>query len=676
MSTDETYGGDDLVVLEGLAPVRVRPGMYIGSTDGRGLNHCVWEIIDNAVDEALAGFCRNIEITLNADGSVEVRDDGRGIPVDVNAATGLSGVEVVFTKLHAGGKFGSSNYKTSGGLHGVGASVVNALSERLDATVVRNGQVHMISFSRGEPGVFSSAGTFSPRPGLVHVGEGPKDKSGTTVRFWPDYTIFLSDAAFDLELIYARARQTAFLVPGLALVVRDERTEEPTSETFRFEGGVAELADYLMPGHPIAKPVIISGSTAFQVTAQVLENGRTVPQEITRQVEVEIAARWGNGYDYTLKSFVNIVETPKGGTHVDGFERSLVKQVNEALRSARLLRDKDENVIKDDVVEGLTAVVLVRVPEPEFEGQTKEVLGTAQVRKIVGDLVTDKLKEFFTDSKKRSDAKAILEKVVQAAKARIAARQHKETVRRKTALESSALPAKLHDCRSADVAHTELLIIEGDSAGGTVAGARDSEFQAFLPLKGKPLNVQKATERRVLDNAECAAIITAVGAGSGRSFDLGQSRYGKLIVMADADVDGSHIRTLLMTLVYNYMRPLLEAGRLYAAVPPLHRITIKGSSEHYYTYSDEERAAKIAELEKAGKAIKEVQRYKGLGEMDSDQLAETTLEPAHRKLRRITVADAERAAQYFDLCMGEDVTERKAFIIERSREVDRALLDT
>jgi DNA gyrase subunit B len=372
---------------------------------------------------------------------------------------------------------------------------------------------------------------------------------------------------------------------------------------------------------------------------------------------------------------VNIVETSKGGTHVDGFERTLVKAVNEAARAAKALKDRDENVIKDDITEGLTAVVVVRIPEPEFESQTKDTLGTPQARKIVAEVVAAGLKEYFSDPKRRAESRRVLDKVVQAARTRIAARQHKETIRRKNALESSSLPTKLRDCHSTDLERAELLIIEGDSAGGTVSNARDSDFQAFLPLKGKPLNVQKSSERKMLDNDECAAIITAMGAGSGNSFDISQIRYGKLIIMADADVDGSHIRTLLMTLVFKYMRPLLEAGRLYSAVPPLHRITLKGSGEHHYTYTDEEMAAKVAELERAGKAVKEVQRYKGLGEMDADQLAETTLDPAHRKLRRMTMADAEAASEYFELCMGSDVPNRKAFIIARSAEVDRATLD-
>jgi DNA gyrase subunit B len=681
------YTARDLSVLEGLEAVRKRPGMYIGSTDSRGLQHCVWEIIDNAVDEALAGYCKAIMVVLHADESLEVRDDGRGIPVDLEPKTGLTGVEVVMTRLHAGGKFGGGSYNASGGLHGVGASVVNALSARLDVEVDRGGRVHEMSFQRGVPGLFDGVAAhapFHPGGGLRAGRKIAKTVTGTRVRFWPDRHVFIAEAAIDLDELHARARQTAFLVPGLTIAVRDERgraTGEPDDEQiFAFDGGVTDYVGYLAPDAAVCDTVRLRGEGSFTETVPVLDGrGGMSTQEVVRQVGVDVALRWGTGYEPTVVSFVNIIRTPKGGTHVVGFERAMIRTVNDQLRATRLLKVADDSVIKEDVLEGLTAVVTVRLNEPQFEGQTKEVLGTPAVSKIVADVVGRELKAWLTSSARgvKPQARAVLDKVVGAARTRVAARAHKEAQRRKTALEGSALPAKLADCRSDDVGSTELIIVEGDSALGTAKLARNSEYQALLPIRGKILNVQKASVADMLNNAECAAIIQVVGAGSGRTFDLEAARYGKVILMADADADGGHIRCLLLTLLYRYMRPLLDAGRVFAAVPPLHRIDVVGSKEPVYTYTDPEMKRKVAELERKGKRIKQpIQRYKGLGEMDAHQLAETTLDPGRRTLRRISLGDAESAEAFFELLMGNEVAPRRQFIVDSAGAIDRERIDT
>ncbi|WP_407561647.1 type IIA DNA topoisomerase subunit B [Streptomyces sp. 184] len=684
------YTARHLLVLEGLEAVRKRPGMYIGSTDSRGLMHCLWEIIDNSVDEALGGYCRNIEVLLAADGSVQVDDDGRGIPVDVEPKTGLSGVEVVMTKLHAGGKFGGGAYAASGGLHGVGASVVNALSARLDVEVDLAGRTHSMGFRRGVPGQFSGKGadaSFEPASGLAKGKKIPKTRTGTRIRFWPDRQIFLKDAELSLDELHARARQTAFLVPGLTLVVRDQRLAdkaEHTAETFRYDGGISEFCEFLAPDRPVCDVLRLSGQGTFKETVPVLDDrGHMTPTEVTRDLGVDIALRWGTGYDTTIRSFVNIIATPKGGTHLTGFERSLTRTVNDALRSLKLLRVAEDDVVKDDALEGLTAVVTVRLAEPQFEGQTKEVLGTSAASRIVAQVVAKELKAFLTSTKRdaKQQARAVLEKAVAAARTRIAARQHKEAQRRKTALESSSLPAKLADCRSDDVERSELFIVEGDSALGTAKLARNSEFQALLPIRGKILNVQKASVADMLKNAECSAIIQVIGAGSGRTFDIDQARYGKVIFLADADVDGAHIRTLLLTLFQRYMRPMVEEGRVFSAVPPLHRIELvqpkKGQDKYVYTYSDTELRETLHDLQRRGTRFKDsIQRYKGLGEMDADQLAETTMDPRYRTLRRINISDLEAAEQVFNLLMGNEVAPRKEFITNSAATLDRSRIDT
>jgi DNA gyrase subunit B len=692
-SDGSNYTARHLLVLEGLEAVRKRPGMYIGSTDSRGLMHCLWEIIDNSVDEALGGHCDHIEVLLHADNSVEVRDNGRGIPVDVEPKTGLSGVEVVMTKLHAGGKFGGGSYAASGGLHGVGASVVNALSARLDVEVDRNGHTHAISFRRGAPGSFAALGpdtAFTPATatsgGLTKTKKAPRGRTGTRIRYWADRQIFLKDARLDLEGLHARARQTAFLVPGLTIVVRDDRAVDgaPADEQrFRFDGGIAEFCDFLAPDQAVCDTLRLTGTGSFKETVPVLDDrGHMTATEVTRELGVDIALRWGTKYDTTLRSFVNIIATPKGGTHVSGFERQLTKTLNEALRSAKLLRVAEDDITKDDATEGLTAVVTVRLAEPQFEGQTKEVLGTSAATRIVAAVVARELKAYLSSTRRddKAQARAVLEKVVAAARTRVAARQHKEAQRRKTALETSSLPAKLADCRSDDVDRSEIFIVEGDSALGTAKLARNSEFQALLPIRGKILNVQKASVSDMLKNAECAAIIQVIGAGSGRTFDIDQARYGKIVLLADADVDGAHIRILLLTLFQRYMRPMVEAGRVFSAVPPLHRIELtnprKGQGKYIYTYSDSELRTALLELQRKGQRWKEpVQRYKGLGEMDADQLAETTLDPRQRTLRRINVGDLDAAEKVFDLLMGNDVAPRKQFIVDSAALLDRSRID-
>ena len=677
-----SYTAKDLSVLEGLEAVRKRPGMYIGTTDSRGLMHCLWEIIDNAVDEALAGHCQKIEINLEADGSVEVHDDGRGIPVDKEPKTGLTGVEVVMTKLHAGGKFGGGSYAASGGLHGVGASVVNALASRLDVEVDRDSKIYWMSFKRGHAGIFEGDGpnaSFTEKSGLRVIGKVSAKVTGTRIKWWFDKQIFLKEAELSIEDIYARARQTSYLVPGLTLIVNDSRTKAKTIETFTHKGGISEFCTFLRPDDPVGEVIRISGSGAYTENVPVLdEKGHMTPTEVEREMGVDIAMQWGNGYEATVSSFVNIISTPKGGTHVAGFEKALTRAVNDVLRATKTLKNNEADVIKDDVQEGLTAVVTVRMSEPQFEGQTKEVLGTAAAAKIVGQVVADEMKAFFNTTKRvdKATGRLILEKIANASRTRISARAHKDLQRRKNALESSSLPTKLSDCRSDDPTRTELFIVEGDSALGTTKAARNSEFQAILPIRGKILNVQKASLSQMLENNECASIIQVIGAGSGKSFEINDARYGRVILMSDADVDGAHIRCLLLTLFNSYMRPLVEAGRVFAAIPPLHRIDVIGGKrgEVFYTYSDDEMKKVIAQLKKDGKRWKEpIQRYKGLGEMDADQLRETTMDPEHRTLRRITMKDVTKAEAMFELLMGNEVAPRKDFI--SNADIDRERID-
>ena len=742
------YSARHLSVLEGLEAVRKRPGMYIGSTDQRGLMHCVWEIVDNGVDEALEGHGDRIDVIVHADGSIEVRDTGRGVPVDVEPSSGLTGVELVYTKLHAGGKFGGGSYGSAGGLHGVGASVVNALSARMDVEVDRGGRTYAMSFRRGVPGVFddppggpslaSPFEEYTEASELRVIGRVGRGVTGTRVRYWADPQIFPSPAEYDAAALRARLRQTSFLVPGLALALTDERSAEeaaraegaPSSgsrttddlamraaarsaaetagdpldttargargqdenggaEVFRAKGGTADFVDFLATDGSVTDTFHLTGRGTYAETVQQLDraSGHLRPVEVTRTCVVDVALRWGIGYDTTERSFVNIIATPMGGTHLAGFEQAVTRVLRKQIDSnARALKvtSRDGRIEKDDILAGMTAVVAVRVPEPQFEGQTKEVLGTAPVRQIVAKVVETELTALLTSTKRdlKAQSRALQEKIVGEMRARVSARMHKEITRRKTALETSTLPAKLADCRSDDVAASELFIVEGDSALGTAKNARNSEFQALLPIRGKILNVQKASQADMLRNAECSAIIQVVGAGSGRTFDIESARYGKVILMTDADVDGAHIRTLLLTLFFRYMRPMIEAGRVFAAVPPLHRIEVSGSGrrkkEIIYTYSDEELVTTLRRLERAGRSFKEPQRYKGLGEMDAHQLAETTMEPEHRTLRRITLSDEAElmeAENVFELLMGSAVEPRRGFIVEGAADIDRERID-
>ena len=780
----EEYGAKDLSVLEGLDAVRKRPGMYIGTTDSQGLMHCLWEIIDNSVDEALAGFCNNIVVTLHTDGSVEVADNGRGIPVDKEPKTGLSGVEVVLTKLHAGAKFGNSSYNAVGGLHGVGSSVVNALSSRLDVEVDRDGKTHHMAFHQGHPGVYADADPANPSPDspfkrtrknkpteLEIIGKVSPKTTGTRIRYWYDPEIFNKTAEFSYEQLIDRVRQTSFLVPGLKITIVDENvpetngadtvgtepnedvavvaeslnadetanatesfsgedspldgfaelsddasvdgdTEAPDEEDFSLSsatevvdgafgeqpahprtveflhtGGVKDFVDFLSKGEPISDIWRIQGEGTYKEETQAVgEGGELHAQEIERTCGVDIALRWVNGYDTTIMSFVNIVETPGGGMHVDGFMNAITKQIRKAVEdNARKLKvnlkDSAMKVERDDIQAGLVAVVTARVAEPQFQGQTKDVLGTAQVKPIVTRLTDKQFGEMITGSKRgyKEQSARVLEKIVGEMHARIQSRKAKEVTRRKNALESASMPAKLSDCQPGNDDVAELFIVEGDSALGTAKAARNAGFQALLPIRGKILNVQKASITQMLSNKECAAIIQVVGAGSGQSFDIEQSRYHKIIMMTDADVDGAHIRILLLTLFYRYMRPLIEHGYVYAAVPPLHRIALTGShkGEYIYTYSDDELAGKLTDLDKKRIGYNDdIQRYKGLGEMDADQLADTTMDPRTRMLRRIRMEDAAQASEIFNLLMGDEVPPRKQFIVDNADDFDRSKIDT
>ncbi|MBC9005549.1 DNA topoisomerase IV subunit B [Micromonospora aurantiaca] len=676
------YGADDLTHLEGLDAVRKRPGMYIGSTDSRGVGHLVNEILDNSTDEGVAGHATKVDVILHADGSVQVDDDGRGIPTDVHAKSGISGVELVLTRLHAGGKFGGSGYKTSGGLHGVGASAVNALSRRFDVTVRRGGKVHAMSFRHGVPGVFDGDGPdapFTPGPGLQIVGAMKRgQRTGTSIRWWHDPRYFETGAALDTETVRLKLRNTAFLVPGVAYRLRDETGEEPVEESFHFPDGLTDMVEFLAPAgdRPVSGTLLVTGEGTYRENAA--DANGVMQSNVQRRAEVEVAFRWGTGYERTVECFTNTIRNAHGGTHRKGFERALARTLADAARNARgLLKPKEDAPTLDDVLEGMTAVVHVRIPEPQFTSQTKDELSTAGITKVLQGLVEAHLKSWLEDRRTKAEARTVLQKIVDAARVRLTQKQQKDAARRKTALEGAAMPAKLVDCRATGVERSELFIVEGDSALGTSRMARSSEYQALLPIRGKILNVQKANLQQVLDNAECAAIVQVLGAGSGRTFDLSALRYGRVLIMADADVDGAHIRTLLITLFARYMRPLIEAGRLYAAMPPLHKITTKGRNpQTVYTYTQAEMEATVRKLEKAGKQIvTPIPRFKGLGEMDADELWETTMNPATRAVRRITLDDVEAAERILELLMGEKVEPRRNWLIDSADRVDRDAID-
>jgi DNA gyrase subunit B len=676
------YGADDLTHLEGLDAVRKRPGMYIGSTDSRGVNHLANEIIDNSTDEGVAGHATTVAVILHDDGSVQVDDDGRGIPTDINAKSGLNGVELVLTRLHAGGKFGGSGYKTSGGLHGVGASAVNALALRFDVTVKRDGKVHELSFHRGRPGAFDGPGPkarFQPESGLRVVRKMKRgEPGGTSIRYWYDSRYFETGAKLDADAVRAKLRNTAFLVPGVIYTLRDENAEETTTETFHYPHGLVDMVEFLTHAgdKPVSGILMINGEGTYKENAA--DANGVMQSNVERRAEVEIAFRWGTGYERTVECFTNTIRNVHGGTHRKGFERAMVRALTDAIRNTRgLLRPKEEPPVLDDLLEGMTAVIHVRVPEPQFTSQTKDELSTAGVTRVVQSLTEAYVKEWVDGRKTKAEARTVLQKVVDAARVRLTQKQQKDAARRKTALEGASMPPKLVDCRATGIARSELYIVEGDSALGTARMARSSEYQALLPIRGKILNVQKASLQQVLDNAECSAIVQVLGAGSGRTFELSALRYGRIMIMADADVDGSHIRTLLITLFAKYMRPVIEQGRLFAAMPPLHKVVSKGrNSETIFTYTQQEMEATVARIERSGRSVqKPVPRFKGLGEMDADELWDTTMNPATRTVRRITMNDAEQAEETLELLMGERVEPRKNWLIESSGRIDQETID-
>ncbi len=682
MTAETLYGADDLTHLEGLEAVRKRPGMYIGSTDSRGINHLFSEVVDNSTDEGVAGHAHKIVVTLHADGSVQVDDDGRGIPTGTHAKSGLSGVELVLTRLHAGGKFGGSGYKTSGGLHGVGASAVNALSHRFDVTVKNDGKIHQMSFAQGVPGVFDGPGPkakFTRKSGLNITGKMKRgERTGTSIRYWYDARYFETGAALDVEGVRAKMRNTAFLVPGVTYVLRTAVDDSISEETFHFPNGLVDMVDFLAPSgeKPVSGTLLITGEGTYKENAA--DANGVMQSNVERHAEIEVALRWGTGYERTVECFTNTIRNVHGGTHRRGFDRAVLKALQDAISKTRgLLKPKEDMPTVEDVLEGMTAVVHVRLPEPQFTSQTKDELSTAGITRVLQGVVDKQVRAWTEDRKSKSEAKIVLQKVVDAARVRLTQKQQKDAARRKTALEGAAMPPKLVDCRTTGVSRSELFLVEGDSALGSARMARVSEYQALLPLRGKILNVQKASLGDTLKNAEIASIVQVLGAGSGRTFELSTMRYGRVILMADADVDGSHIRTLLITLFAKYMRPVIEDGRLYAAMPPLHKLVTKGRNpETHFTFTQKEMETKYAELERAGKQIvTPVPRFKGLGEMDADELWDTTMNPSTRSVRRITMDDAEAAEGALELLMGEKVEPRRNWLVESSDRVDREAID-
>ncbi len=637
--TPKGYDASNIQVLEGLEAVRKRPGMYIGSTGPRGLHHLVYEIVDNAVDEALAGHCKNIDVVITKDGWIKVADDGRGIPVDMHPVEKKPAVEVVLTVLHAGGKFGGGGYAVSGGLHGVGASVVNALSTQLNVIVARDGFMWTQSYLAGVP--------------IAHLAKGKAaDFTGTVIEFLPSPEIF-ETVEFDYETLRSRFQQMAFLNKGLSISLHDERNER--SDKYMYENGLKDYVQYLNS----AKKVDLVHD---EIIAFESENSQ-------KSMSLEVAMQWTNGYNESVHTYANTINTHEGGTHEEGFRTALTTLLNKYARDKSLLKEKDENLTGDDVREGLTAVISVKLVEPQFEGQTKTKLGNTEVKAFVQKIANDKLADWF--DRNPSMAKEICRKAIQAATARLAARKAREATRRKGLLESTGMPGKLRDCSSRDPRLSEIYIVEGDSAGGSAMRGRDPETQAILPLRGKVLNVEKARLDRALGNSEVQALITAFGTGIGEDFDVSKIRYHKCVLMADADVDGQHIRTLLLTLLYRFMRPLIEHGYVYLAQPPLYRIKWS-NAEHEYVYTDAERDEKLASGQASGKRIPKensIQRYKGLGEMDYDELWATTMDPARRTLLQVTLDDAVRADEIFSTLMGDDVELRRTFIQQNAKDV-------
>ncbi|MEK4697992.1 DNA topoisomerase (ATP-hydrolyzing) subunit B [Solibacillus sp. FSL R7-0668] len=624
----QSYDAEQIQVLEGLEAVRKRPGMYIGSTSSKGLHHLVWEIVDNSIDEALAGFCTDIKITIEQDNWIRVEDNGRGIPVDTQEKMGMPAVEVIMTVLHAGGKFGGGGYKVSGGLHGVGASVVNALSVQTIVQVHRDGKVHEIIFERGHT-----------KQKLTVIGE--TDRTGTTTRFKADTEIFKETQVYEYDILATRIRELAYLNRGIRISIADEREGQEREEAFHFEGGIREYVEHINENkEPIHAPIDVFGEK--------------------EGISVEIAMQYNAGFNSTIMSFANNINTYEGGTHESGFKTALTRVINDYARKANLIKEADANLTGEDVREGLIAIVSIKHPDPQFEGQTKTKLGNSEVSQITNALFSDGFERFLLENP--SVARQIVEKGTMAARARVAAKKAREFTRRKTALEVSNLPGKLADCSSTNPAESEIYIVEGDSAGGSAKNGRDRHFQAILPLRGKILNVEKARLDRILSNAEIRAMITAFGTGIGEDFNLEKARYHKIIIMTDADVDGAHIRVLLLTFFFRFMRPLIEAGYVYAAKPPLYQV--KQGKHVEYCYSDVELEEVVERLPKLPKP--NVQRYKGLGEMNAEQLWDTTMDPEHRTLIRVELDDAIEADKIFDHLMGDEVGPRRDFIEENA----------
>ncbi|WP_077305964.1 DNA topoisomerase (ATP-hydrolyzing) subunit B [Terribacillus halophilus] len=631
MPEEQLYDADQIQVLEGLEAVRKRPGMYIGSTSERGLHHLVWEIVDNSIDEALAGYCDHIKVTIEEDNSITVEDNGRGIPVGTHEKTGRPAVEVIMTVLHAGGKFGGGGYKVSGGLHGVGASVVNALSTQLNVTVHRDGKIHEQTFERGIP------------KGDLRV-TGESDKTGTFTHFKPDPEIFTETTEYNKETLLVRIRELAFLNKGLAISLEDKREEEAEVVTFHYEGGIRSYVEHL------------------NRTKEVLHEP-FYAENTDSDISVEIALQYNDGYTSSIYSFANNIHTYEGGTHEAGFKSGLTRVINDYARKNNMFKENDPNLSGDDVREGLTAIISIKHPDPQFEGQTKTKLGNSEARQVTDAAFTELFSKFMFENP--DTARIVVEKGLMASRARIAAKRARELTRRKGALEVSSLPGKLADCSSKDASISELYVVEGDSAGGSAKQGRDRHFQAILPLRGKIINVEKARLDKILANNEIRAMITALGTGIGEEFDISKARYHKLVIMTDADVDGAHIRTLLLTFFYRYMRPLIENGYVYIAQPPLYKV--QQGKAAYYAYNDREMDRIMSELPKIPKPG--VQRYKGLGEMNATQLWETTMDPDNRTLLQVSLADAIDADQIFDVLMGDKVEPRRNFIQDNAENV-------
>lgn len=637
-----SYGGNEIKVLEGLDPVRKRPGMYIGTTSASGLHHLVWEIVDNSVDEAMAGYCTSINVIVHPDNSISVEDNGRGIPVEMHPQKKIPTLEVVLTILHAGGKFDNAAYKVSGGLHGVGVSVVNALSKRLIARVSRDGGIFEMEFKRGKV-----------TKKMTRVGD--SSHTGTTITFWPDDTIF-ETTTYNFDTLHDRLQETAFLNKNLHISLTDEREETPRKEEFCYSGGIVDFVKYLneektiLPG--LNDPIYIEGSSAPDTP-------------LNQRGEVEVSIQWNTTYSEHVMSFANDIYTDEGGMHLEGFRSALTKTINDYARSHKLLKEKEANLTGDDIREGLCAIISVKLPDPQFEGQTKAKLGSSYMRTLTNKIVGAGLTEYLEEHP--NQAKEIFKKAFQAAKGRLAAQRARQVARRKGLLESASLPGKLADCSVRDAQMTELFIVEGDSAGGSAKMARDRSIQAVLPLRGKILNVERVQQDRALSSESITSLITAIGTGVGKEFNIEKARYHKIVIMTDADVDGAHIRILLLTFFYRYMKPLVDAGYIYVAQPPLYQIKAKGKKYGKYLYTDEELALEAKQFEDSSKYS--VQRYKGLGEMDPEQLWSTTMEPKNRIMLRVTVDDAREAERAVANLMGTQVEKRKDFIQTHAKDV-------